>query len=81
MKPLDPNDAGTEGVRLLLKELKPDRATAAARVFGTPGVKYPEAPNYPVEGTIEQLIANQNELIGKVAALEARPSAPFPVAS
>lgn len=71
MKLLDPANAGTEGVRLLLKELRPERATAASRVFGTPGVKYPEAPNYAVEGTIEQLIANQNEIAARLAAAEA----------
>lgn len=71
MKLLNPADVGTEGVRLLLKELRPERATAANRVFGTPGTKYPEAPNYAVEGTVEQIVANQNEIAQRLAALEA----------
>jgi hypothetical protein len=76
MKRLNPENLGTESLRKQLGE-----TTAANRVFGTPGEKYPSAPNYPVEGTVEQIVKNQNELIDRVAALEARPAVPFPAGS
>jgi hypothetical protein len=75
MKKLDPDNIGTESLRLQL-----GGTTAANRVLGTPGQKYPtsKSPNYAVEGAVEQLVRNQNELIDRVAALEAQPSVPFP---
>lgn len=73
MKQLDPANLGTEAVRQALDALAPEHATGFNRVFGTPGETYPSAPNYHVEGTIEQVVANQNELIQEVAALKQRP--------
>lgn len=52
---------------------------AIDNVFGLPGQKYPNnAPNTPVEGTLEKLIMGHNQLLDRVAALEARPAVPFP---
>lgn len=83
MKKLNPTGSGVETFRQKVRALMPDSMTAADRIFGVPGQKYPDAsaPNYAVEGVVQQLIQNQNELIDKVAALEARPSTPFPGAS
>lgn len=80
MKKLNPNNMATEAARLKLDAAIPG-TSAFDRLFGTPGEKYPTAPNYPVEGVLEQMALNQNELIDKVAALEARPVVPFPAAS
>lgn len=80
MKKLDPDNMGTEAARLKLDSAIPG-TSAFDRIFGTPGQLYPSAPNRPAEGVLEQVVKNQNELIDKVAALEARPVAPFPAAS
>lgn len=71
MRLLSPASLGTEAVRQALVELDPEHAAGYNRVFGTPGQKYPDsnAPNYPVEGALEQIVANQNELDGLVASL------------
>jgi hypothetical protein len=92
MKKLNPTNSGIETLRQVMREHEADYAkrtqsatqsTAVDRIFGEPGKTYPDAsaPNYKVEGVLEQIVLNQNELIDKVAALEARPSAPFPAAS
>lgn len=72
MKKLDPAKAGTEAVRAALAKLDPAHDLAYDRVFGTPGATYPPH-TYAVEGTIEQLIANQNELIDALAEVRQRP--------
>ena len=72
MKKLDPANAGTEAMRVALRTLDPKHATAYDRVLGTPGTVYP-GHTYAVEGAIEQLIANQNELIDALAEVRQRP--------
>jgi hypothetical protein len=72
VKLLDPANAGTEAMRQALTKLDPAHDLGYDRVLGTPGAAYPPH-TYKVEGTIEQLIINQNELAQEVAALKQRP--------
>ncbi len=84
MKKLAPTTSGIETFRQKVRPLMPASTTATDRIFGEPGKTYADAtsPNYPVEGVLQQLILNQNELIDKVAALEvAGPATPFPAGS
>jgi len=93
MKKLNPTGSGIETLRGVFREHEADfaaragqsvQSTAVDRIFGVPGKVYPDAssPNYPVEGVLQQLVQNQNELIDKVAALEvAGPATPFPAGS
>lgn len=89
MQKLNPTNSGIETFRQVMREHEldfatrtgqPVQSTAVDRIFGVPGKKYGDAsaPNYAVEGVVQKLIENQNELIDKVAALEAAPPAPFP---
>ena len=91
MQKLNPTNSGIETFRQVMREHEldfatrtgqPVQSTAIDRIFGVPGKKYADAasPNYAVEGVVQRLIENQNELIDKVAALEAAPPAPFPFA-
>lgn len=70
---------GIEAARQRLQALDPQETDVPAynRVFGEPGQVYPGDAR-PVEGTMKKLVANVNELIDRVAALEARPTVPFP---
>ncbi len=72
MKKLDPANLGTEAVRQALISLDPKHDLAYDRVFGTPGEAYPPH-TYHSEGVIEQLVANQNELIDALAEVRQRP--------
>ncbi len=93
MKKLNPTASGIETFRQVIREHEADfaartgqavQSTAADRIFGVPGKTYADAssPNYAVEGVVQQLVTNQNELIDKVAALEAAaPATPFPARS
>lgn len=77
---------GIEATRKKLGETDPQAAVGLNRLMGTPDKVYPTEP-MPSEGTLMKLVANNNELVGKVlpdidarlAALEvAGPTAPFP---
>lgn len=64
---------GSESLRIKLHGIDPASVDAFSidNVFGTPGRKYANsAPNVAVEGTLQKLIANNNEMIDRIAALE-----------
>lgn len=82
-QPIGPNN-GRESLRQKLHRMDNPASSgdfAIDNVFGLPGQKYPNnAPNTPVEGTMEKLIMGHNELLQRVSALEARTPVPFPFA-
>jgi hypothetical protein len=80
VKKLNPTKSGIESARLGLVAADPAHQVAYNRVLGEPGHTYPESPSpgFAVEGVLQQTVENVNELIDKVAALEAAPPAPFP---
>ena len=71
---------GVEGTRKRLQALDPQATDVPAfnRLFGPPGAIFPGDSN-PVEGTLLKLVANSNELMDRVAVLEAKlKNIPFP---
>ena len=66
---------GIEATRLALAALDPVHKPAYYKLLGEPGVDYGFGP---VEGTLKKLVAGPNELLDRVAALEARAPVPFP---
>lgn len=66
------NSNGVEAMRQRLNIVDKNRS-AYNQVLGDPGKKYPEAPNVPVEGTLDKLIEGHNDYVDMKAELDRRP--------